>query len=663
MFLIIFLLCLLSVQSPAYAQQDIAKSDLSVKTFRVATRDGDQGNFVIFDELAKHFKFNVEYVYFDQFADVLKAVELGDADFTANTTYSIDRIKHVDVSSPTNIEYTYLYTRSKFNVKQRLKDVDSVAIAKNLIFSSVIKNNYPNIKIKEFTDYHQAKDWLNNGEVEGIVDNISKLKLFLQWGFTAQRLNNQLPIQPVAIAKTKGKNDELFSVMVKYLHQPEVQKSIYNRMEDYQYTERKKALIAQVQRLGFDKDKIVKIKIENLVQLSEYKKDKIQGIAADLLTEICNTLTLKCEIVSSKDESWSHMYQDFIDKKIDIIAPITTSNERKELVLFGVPFYTTETVLVRRTGYKVGVYRSLSEMVTEKIGVVKHDFYDQLLSKMLPAKKLYRLSSINEQLYALKNKKIDYIVIDRQLYNKMLIENKADLSTEEVHSIGVFHYSPFAFGFQKSDKGEKLAMLFNEAQTLIHIDKIISKYNKQLDWRAYLENEKAFNYKIWGAFASCFVVLFVILRFVYLQSVTDNLTKLKNRRALYQRYGKGIKPELTFVYIDVNKFKPINDTYGHSAGDAVLRQLSMRILKIWSGNAYRLGGDEFVLIAKINSERLSAAMTQLHHFEVDVNANETLKVSTSFGISQGRSEIMSIDEVMHLADMAMYEMKSMRKDK
>lgn len=644
----------------ASANQDVSLANLEGQTFKVATRDKDQGNFIIFDELSKHFRFKVEYVYFEQFSDILKAVKSGDADFTGNLTYSKERAKYIDISSPTNIEYTYLYTPAQFNVKQNLTDLKSIAVGKNLIFSSIMKENYPKIEIKEFDSYQEATAWLSDGTVEGVVDNISKLDLFLESGFTAQPLNDEFPIQPVSIAKTKGKYGEIFPAMVEYLHTPEIQKSIYMRMDAYQHKQRKKSLIQQVKMIGLDKSKPIKIKLENLTQLSEYKNNKIEGIAADILSEICNILEIRCEVISTENEAWSSMYQDFLDKKIDVIAPITISDNRKKKILFGSPFYTTETVLIRKKGYKVGVYKSVPEMVTERIAVVYHDYYDQILSKMLPAKKLYRYPSAQDQFQALSDHEVDYVVMDRQIYNQMLLENKADLSTEEAHSIGVFHKSPFSFGFQKDESGQKLAMLFNEAQTLIDTDEIIEKYNKPLDWRTFIENEKKLNYKVWFSFTICILVLFVILKYVYQQSVTDNLTKLKNRRALYQKFSKGIGPELTFVYIDINKFKEINDTFGHLTGDVVLQTLSNRILKYWPGLSYRLGGDEFLLIANINEQQLFEVINQLSQFTVRTDSQQDIHVTISCGTSCNREQVMSIEEAMHLADLKMYEIKSMR---
>ncbi|MCV6037877.1 GGDEF domain-containing protein, partial [Escherichia coli] len=81
-----------------------------------------------------------------------------------------------------------------------------------------------------------------------------------------------------------------------------------------------------------------------------------------------------------------------------------------------------------------------------------------------------------------------------------------------------------------------------------------------------------------------FVLLFAICVSLYLyrQSNTDNLTGLRNRRALQVKYRKGVNKDLSILYLDINHFKRINDTYGHRAGDEVLQLLALKIHYVWS---------------------------------------------------------------------------------
>ena len=95
----------------------------------------------------------------------------------------------------------------------------------------------------------------------------------------------------------------------------------------------------------------------------------------------------------------------------------------------------------------------------------------------------------------------------------------------------------------------------------------------------------------------------------HMLAITDDLTGLYNRNAynLYiDRNKHAIKKEFKWIILfDVDDFKKINDTKGHLTGDAVLKDVSQVLLKVFSGNQYRnyrIGGDEFAVLAKNVSE-------------------------------------------------------------
>lgn len=631
------------------------------KIYRVATRPNDIGNHIIFSELAKHFNFKVKFSYYDQFSQVMDAVKTRKADFTGNITYSNERSHELDISRPTNIEYTYLYTLPEFLDTRSLKEVNSIGVAHDLIFIPLIKNLYPNIKIIEFTSYEQAKQLIKTKQVDGIVDNFSKLSYFLNDGFEAQILNDKLPIQPVGIATAKNSHKELVGRMVDYLHTPEMQKKIRQQMELYQHQIRQRILRNRVAKLGIDRLVPLNIKLENVIQLSEYDKNgQVNGIAGDLLRQSCEVLGLVCHITSKADEPWTSMYSDLLNNKIDVLGPVTNSASRMDKMYFSNAYFSPEAIVVKRAGYKNNVYKSISEMIVERISVITGDYYDQLLTNMLPGKTLYRMDTRGQQIKALLEGKVDYVVFNKQNYNKMMIDDVADFSTEEDTTIGVFHTSSIAFAFPKTEKGHKLAMLFNGAQNLINVSDIVAKYDVQPNWRSTIQQEKHFNYIIWSVFASTTIFMLLIVWLVYRQAIIDNLTKLKNRRALYQKFSRGIPANKVVIYIDVNKFKVINDTYGHQAGDKVLKHLGTLISHSWSGQAFRLGGDEFVLIGKYDDDELSSILRPLQQFSVDIPTGEqgtSITVRTSIGISSQRDQQLDIDQVLHIADVEMYRKK------
>jgi diguanylate cyclase (GGDEF)-like protein len=97
-----------------------------------------------------------------------------------------------------------------------------------------------------------------------------------------------------------------------------------------------------------------------------------------------------------------------------------------------------------------------------------------------------------------------------------------------------------------------------------------------------------------------------LLRSTRAQAMTDALTGLRNRRRLLddldELLSPGAVPPCLLVLFDLNGFKGYNDTFGHLAGDALLRRLGLRLQAAMAtvGDAYRLGGDEFCVLARLD---------------------------------------------------------------
>lgn len=155
------------------------------------------------------------------------------------------------------------------------------------------------------------------------------------------------------------------------------------------------------------------------------------------------------------------------------------------------------------------------------------------------------------------------------------------------------------------------------------------------------------------------------------QATHDLLTGLANRRLFYERLNEAVarckrNGELSaLLYIDIDKFKPINDQYGHSAGDIVLQELSRGLKQSvrQTDTVARLGGDEFAVIAEQAStkEDILVVVQKLRDIlsaPISVDGN-IFSVNVSIGVVtiSGDSDP---DTVCHHADAAMYNAKVIR---
>jgi len=154
----------------------------------------------------------------------------------------------------------------------------------------------------------------------------------------------------------------------------------------------------------------------------------------------------------------------------------------------------------------------------------------------------------------------------------------------------------------------------------------------------------------------------------------DNLTGLPNRRFLLHQLdivlaaAKRKQHKAAIIFIDLDDFKPINDTYGHDIGDQCLQDVSNRISKVIRGSDMlgRLGGDEFLLIlSEIDSSTQAIAVIQkvLAIISEDIPIEDGItNLSASIGLYIYALEEINAEEAITLADKAMYQAKKMGKN-
>jgi diguanylate cyclase (GGDEF)-like protein len=153
------------------------------------------------------------------------------------------------------------------------------------------------------------------------------------------------------------------------------------------------------------------------------------------------------------------------------------------------------------------------------------------------------------------------------------------------------------------------------------------------------------------------------------QSLLDPLTGLNNRRALFDHAGRvhaqavGDRGTYSVIIADVDRFKALNDTLGHSAGDAILVTFARHIQRhIRSQDfACRYGGEEFVVVMpatsrEVASQRAESMRAALGSLRTSVSRS-VWRLSASFGVATFPFDGNSFAEVLRRADEAMYDAK------
>ncbi len=153
------------------------------------------------------------------------------------------------------------------------------------------------------------------------------------------------------------------------------------------------------------------------------------------------------------------------------------------------------------------------------------------------------------------------------------------------------------------------------------------------------------------------------------QALHDNLTGLANRVALWEQLTRRLEaadrrtPKMAVLFLDLDDFKMVNDTFGHGAGDQLLSEVARRIAAELrtDDTAARVGGDEFVVLlddvatgeaALAVARRVAERLRAPYEFE-----EHTYTTTSSIGVAVAEDELTTADALVAAADAAMYDAK------
>uniref|UniRef100_Q0HUL1 Diguanylate cyclase/phosphodiesterase with PAS/PAC sensor(S) n=1 Tax=Shewanella sp. (strain MR-7) TaxID=60481 RepID=Q0HUL1_SHESR len=154
------------------------------------------------------------------------------------------------------------------------------------------------------------------------------------------------------------------------------------------------------------------------------------------------------------------------------------------------------------------------------------------------------------------------------------------------------------------------------------------------------------------------------------QANNDSLTGLANRNALFRQIQElisadSLTPGFSFMLMDLDNFKQVNDTYGHDKGDALLVQVVEQIKTCLNDQAVfsRLGGDEFALllpgiVTQRELSQLAEKINQQVYRRYELSLDKGVYSSVSIGIARFPEDALDLEQLLNCADQAMYISKA-----
>jgi two-component system, cell cycle response regulator len=152
---------------------------------------------------------------------------------------------------------------------------------------------------------------------------------------------------------------------------------------------------------------------------------------------------------------------------------------------------------------------------------------------------------------------------------------------------------------------------------------------------------------------------------------TDPLTKTYNKRYLLEaldaefKRAKALHSDFSLLFLDLDHFKKVNDTFGHDAGDFVLREFSQLIRSQYlrpKDIFARYGGEEFVVLMGNTSAAVGAEVAEKMRASIELHAfiyeGKRIPVTSSMGLCELQTGIESAQTLLKMADQALYEAKN-----
>jgi len=243
------------------------------------------------------------------------------------------------------------------------------------------------------------------------------------------------------------------------------------------------------------------------------------------------------------------------------------------------------------------------------------------------------------------NHKKDIIIITKEKKPYYLLT-----ATDIIDSL-VAHYDNMTI-INFIDKNPKKIISVSEEESLFDAYRLMRSYKIH---HLIVVNEK-------GEFSKV-INFYDFASFLTEMALKDDLTGLYNRRFfefLLDKY-KDAEMDIGVVFIDLDKFKKLNDTYGHAFGDKVLKKvasiISDSIREI--DYAFRLGGDEFIILIFSNSEILAKIADRIRE-KIKNTKIDGVSISCSIGYAHYPTESKELHEAVNLADKRMYKDKKKR---
>ncbi|NQZ83648.1 MAG: transporter substrate-binding domain-containing protein [Colwellia sp.] len=567
----------------------------------------------------------------------------------------------------------------------------SIGVFETAPYKEMLAKKFPQLKLRFFVHYQQMLLAAETGEIDAMVASSENMleKLIRN---NQQALFYQLDnpnFQSKIYSLVHSENEELAELIKEGFEQLPIDKLVAieeswltnKNFSYFQHIKQKASLTEQESAWLFTHSKIRLGVLEHWAPIEFVNEQgQLMGINSDVLKIVSQRTGLQFQITPY--ETWYQLYQSLLDGKIDMLANATPTIERREKLLFSKAYWDLPWVVLHPRN--IGKQLSLESFYGKQIAIVKGYHLVSKIQQEHPNISLKLVDDIEEGILALQSGVVDGFIENLATASELLKrESLLPLMISVVEKINL-DKNHFAM---RKDWPMLKKILDKGLTTISPVEKQVI-YEKWFDVNIETGLNKSVVVRVSTQIGIILFIVIVIIvvwnRRLYVEIKTrkrleekmkhmathDELTGLANRVLLKDRLNTSISfhqrqsLKIAVLFIDLDGFKNINDTYGHDVGDELLVQVADKLKTCvrQSDTVVRFGGDEFVLLlmglhknneASFVAEKVLAVMQQ--PFKLSA---VTVRIGCSIGISMYPDDGITDTDLLKVADTLMYRVKA-----
>jgi len=628
-----------------------------------------------------------------EWSELLAGLEKGSIDFTGELTATQERSK-THYMTGAIAERSIKYFRMKNSIS-----LEAIAETRPLRYAFLegtitAKDISPFIgdKIEIFfvSDYEKVHEMFKNGQIDAFFDESSAEAAFDVYDDIVTKDFLPLIYNPVSMSTQNPELKPIISAVQKMLHGES-----HRYLTEIYSKGHREYMKHKLFKYGFNGEEREYIRTHPIVffaaefdnyPLSFYNthENKWQGIVFDVLEEIEILTGISFERVNEEHVKWPELLETLEDGKASIITELIPSKDRRGRFLWPKNSVLQDKyALISKENLRDV---SVNEVLHMKIGLFKNTAHTELFKTWFPNHpNTVEYETTDEAFGALERNEVEMVMASQNLL--LVLTNYMEFPGYKINILFDRSFESF-LGLNKNE--EVLRSIVDKALEHMDVQKISGRWTrKTYDYRVKVAQSQ-FPWLV-GTLVSLFFVIVLLLvlyyrarneekrmeklvqkrtaeldeqrqRFEYM-SITDQLTDIPNRRnfdnRLNMEWRRAIRDKLplSFMILDVDKFKNYNDTYGHQKGDIVLKAVAKRLeqtVKRPGDLAARWGGEEFVALLPNTDSNGAFELAEAIRLAIEKDNAVTVSVGVNTQIPGQNS---TIDSFISAADSALYKAK------